>query len=192
MEMVHRRKDGTRFGVEVNLRRGRMDREYSVCVSRDITERKRAEEALREREARERARAKDMETVLDAVPVPVLIAHDAECLRITGNRAGYEQLRMAAGKNFSKSGPLEDQLSFRLLQDGVEIPADLLPMQQAAATGKAVYGRALTMVFEDGVERETVVNAVPLLDEAGKARGVVGASVDFAGLEQGETRLRER
>ncbi len=191
MERVHRRKDGTTFPVEVNLRRVRLDREYGVGVSRDITARKRAEEALRESEARERARAKELETVLDAVPVPVLIAHDAECRRITGNRAGYEQLRMAAGKNFSKSGPLEDQLPFRLMQDGVEIPADLLPMQQAAATGEPVYGRALTMVFEDGVERETVVNAVPLLDEAGKPRGVVGASIDLTELKQAETALRE-
>src|SRR6266436_2055658 len=59
-------------------------------IAHDVTERVRAEKALRESEARERARAKELETVLDAVPVPVLIAHDAECRRITGNRAGYE------------------------------------------------------------------------------------------------------
>src|SRR5260370_16082511 len=98
---------------------------------------------------------------------------------------------MAAGNNFSKSGPLEDHLQFRLLQDGVEIPADLLPMQQAAATGEAVYGRALTMVFEEGVEREKVVNAVPLLDEAGKPRGGVGASIDFSKLKQAGTAVPE-
>jgi len=45
-ERVHRRKDGTTFPVEVNLRRVRLDREYGVAVSRDITERKRAEKAL--------------------------------------------------------------------------------------------------------------------------------------------------
>src|ERR1039458_5831675 len=47
IERAHRRKDGTTFPVELNLHRVRLDREYDVAVSRDITERKRAERALR-------------------------------------------------------------------------------------------------------------------------------------------------
>jgi PAS domain S-box-containing protein len=64
-------------------------------------------------------------------------------------------------------------------------------MQQAAATGKPVYGRLLTAVFPDGTRREELANAVPLLDEEGRPRGAVGTSIDLTELRQTEKALRE-
>jgi len=49
-QSVHHRKDGSTFPVESSLKLVRLDRDYIVTVSRDITERKRAEEALRSSE----------------------------------------------------------------------------------------------------------------------------------------------
>lgn len=46
-EGMHKRKDGTLFPVEVNLKYVKFDREYLISVVRDITERKRAEERVR-------------------------------------------------------------------------------------------------------------------------------------------------
>jgi PAS domain S-box-containing protein len=46
MESVHRRKDGSTFPVEVSMRRVQLERDYVVAIARDLTERKRAEEAL--------------------------------------------------------------------------------------------------------------------------------------------------
>ena len=51
-EGTHRRKDGSTFPVEVNVHYLQHDRGYLVAVVRDITERKRVEDALRESEAR--------------------------------------------------------------------------------------------------------------------------------------------
>ncbi|MFY9844040.1 MAG: sigma 54-interacting transcriptional regulator [Terriglobales bacterium] len=142
-------------------------------------------------EARGRAKAEELETVLETVPVAVFIAHDAACRRMSGNRAAYEQMRVPPGTNFSKNAPLEERPNFRLLHDGAEIPEELLPMQQAGSMGKSVHGRALTMLFEDGTQRETLMNAVPLLDDEGKPRGLVGTSIDVTELKRAEKALRE-
>jgi len=50
----HRRKDGSIFPVEVSVKEVQLDRTYRVSVARDITDRKRTEEALRESEDRYR------------------------------------------------------------------------------------------------------------------------------------------
>lgn len=51
-ECVHRRKDGTTFPVEINAKLVNLGRDYVITVVHDITERKRAEIALRESEKR--------------------------------------------------------------------------------------------------------------------------------------------
>ncbi len=162
-----------------------------VLLLRNIAKRKQAEDALRESAAREQARAKELQTVLDAVPVPVRIAYDSECRQMTGNREAYQQARVPSGQNFSASAPPGEGPRYRVMEDGVFVAADNLPMQQAAATGKPVYGRALTVVYEDGTKRETVESAVPLLDGAGNPRGAVGTSVDVTEQKQAEELLRE-
>ncbi len=52
LESQHRRKDGSMFPVEVNVKYVELDRGYVVAVVRDITERKRAEAALRDSQER--------------------------------------------------------------------------------------------------------------------------------------------
>jgi PAS domain S-box-containing protein len=49
LERLHQRKDGSTYPVEINLKRVALDRVYNVNVVRDITERKRIEEALRQK-----------------------------------------------------------------------------------------------------------------------------------------------
>ncbi len=61
-ETQHRRKDGTVFPVEVNAKLVQLDRDYLVAVVRDVTERKKSEEALRQSEDRFR-QAQKMEAI---------------------------------------------------------------------------------------------------------------------------------
>lgn len=162
-----------------------------VIMGEEITERKQAEEALRESERRERTRANELEAVLNTVPVAVCIAHDADCRRMTGNRAAHEHLRIAKGQNISLSASPEQRPKFRVLENGSEVPVNRLPMQQTGTTGKPETGRELTVLFEDGSRRETIANTVALLDENGKVRGVVGTSIDVTDLKRAECDLRE-
>ncbi|MBI5394016.1 MAG: PAS domain S-box protein [Verrucomicrobia bacterium] len=54
-EGLRRRKDGSTFPVEVNIKYVRLDRDYIVSAVRDITERKRAEAAVRAAEQKYRS-----------------------------------------------------------------------------------------------------------------------------------------
>jgi PAS domain S-box-containing protein len=63
-EGLHRRKDGSTFPVELSMKLVQLDRPYVVVAARDITERKRAEEAPKESETRFRL-------VADTAPVMI-------------------------------------------------------------------------------------------------------------------------
>jgi PAS domain S-box-containing protein len=190
-EFLALHKDGREFPVEINLSPLKTAEGTLVTGAiRDVTERKRAEQAVRESEARERARAQELETVLDVLPIPVIIAQDAECRRMTANRAGREHLRLQPGANPSLSAPAGERPRLRYLQDGVEIPVDELPMQRAAATGRPVYEMPTTMAFEDGTERPELSYAAPLLDQDGAVRGAVGVAIDITERNRTEEALR--
>ena len=146
----------------------------SVVVE-DVTERKRIEEALRER-------AEELQAVLDAVPAAVFVASDPECRMMTGNRTCQELLRLPHDANPSKSAGEEAPRNFRALKDGVEIAPEDLPVQRAAATGADVRGFELELAFDDGEAMHIFGNAAPLFDASGKPRGAVGAFVDVSAI----------
>ena len=192
-ENEHVRDDGSRLVVSFTTRViGTEHGGGMFAVIRDITESKQTEAILRESEARVRNRAAELEAIMEAVPVAVNIARDAECRNIVGNRMAYKLLRLRDECNISRSALVHERLAhWREMKEGREIPVDQLPMQRAARTGEPVHDYEFDLVFEDGDEQTWLGNAVPLFDEAGRSRGAVGAFVDITEHKRSEANMQQ-
>jgi two-component system CheB/CheR fusion protein len=193
METIRRRKDGGLINVSLVISPIRDSRGRIVgasSIARDITERKQMEKVLHETAELERARAVELEALMEAVPAAVLISHDPECRVITGNRTAYELLRVPPGTNTSKSSPESPVSHFRVFHDGREMPPEELPVQKAAATGLPIRDFDEEIVFDNGDRVSVYGNSVPLVDAAGKPAGAVAAFVDITPRVRAEEEIR--
>ena len=161
-------------------------------ITLNITERKRADEALRIAEEQQRQKRQEVETILAAIPVAVLITKDASCTEMTGNPAAYDLLQLPAGTNLSKSALAEQAPSnFDIFHEGRRLAPAELPIRKASAGKCAVFGAELELRFADGQSKFLLGNALPLLDGAGEVRGAVAAFADITDLKRTEAALRE-
>jgi len=182
------RSDGSVVWIESDVSAEMVDGEAVVRGAvRDITERKQADQSLRESERRERQRAAELQTILDTAPIGLAIATDPSGLRVQGNRANEEMFGLPPGAELSKVGPRA--AGFRPVQDGRELAPVELPMQ------RAIRGETVEQVFdvvrEDGHEIAVYAKATPLFDEAGRPRGAVGAFLDITALKRAEEAVRK-
>ncbi len=165
--------------------------EDGVAVSfSNISDRKQAEVALRLSEARARTQAEELETLMEAVPAAIWIAHDPHCHQMSANLTAYELMKIPPG-SVPTATPVDgiNPLPFQQQIKGEPISLDDLPMQKAGRTGEEVEGD-LEFIFDSGEIRYIYGKAVPLRDENGQVRGVIGAFLDITERKRAEEALQ--
>jgi PAS domain S-box-containing protein len=167
------------------------DRVLGVNVTvHEITDRKATQKEIRRLNQELERRVNELQSILDAVPVGIMIADDPECQVIRANRFAQSMLKVPPDTNVSGTGEQAAVLPFRRFRNGQEIPGEQLPMQLAVANGVEVRDVEIQMVREDGVAFDCLVNAVPLFDEQGAVRGCVAAFMDISDRKQALAALR--
>jgi PAS domain S-box-containing protein len=179
-EFEMRRKDGCVFPTEhfvrpVSAPNGSIM--YVVSVVRDITERKRAEEALQD--SRNMLR-----TVLDSIPSAVFWK-DRDSVYLGGSRtwlkaAGLKSLEEVVGKSdYDLPWKREQADSFR--EDDSRVMESGIPE----------YGIIERYLRADGTPAWAKTNKVPLRDAEGTVTGVLGTYEDITERKQAEDALKD-
>ena len=171
METVHRRKNGTTFPVEVKLRRVQLDREYYVSISRDITERKQADERLRESELRFRA-------VYERSPIGIALvdSNDGRFLQVNPKFceiAGRQEEELLRSNVASITHPDDVGHSDEILH---QLAEEKLPK----------YELEKRYLRPDGSARWVRVNVVPMWDKGDERRWQLGLVEDITERKQSE------
>ncbi len=116
------------------------------------------------------------------LPVGVAIGRDRECREMVANAEFLRIVGMAPSVNPAKSRIQADRLPYRVVENGVDVKPEDLPMLVAAREGIAVSSLC-HIVREDGKTVMLQGRTVPLLDEQGEPCGSVGAFVDVTERE---------
>ena len=151
-----------------------------VVTFNDITERKQAEEEIRQR-------AEEIQSLMEITPVAIWVATDPHCLHITGNQAANQFYEAADEENVS-AGVTGVR---RFFHAGQELAAAELTMQQAALLGQDIRDSELDVLLPSGRWMTIWGNATPLRDAAGTVRGCIGAFMDITERKQAEEEIRQ-
>lgn len=177
-ELAHLRKDGTVMPVEVNARVTEIEgKKVILSFVRDITERRNADEALRESRA-------TLQQILDTVPQSIFWK-DRESVFLGCNASfaravGIEDARQIVGKtDFDLPWPKAEAEAYRA-DDRDVVTSNLAkrhiiePLQQA-----------------DGARIWADTTKVPLLDNRGSVYGLLGVYEDITQRKQADEKLKK-
>jgi PAS domain S-box-containing protein len=137
-----------------------------------------------------RARLRALADLVARAPVPIAVAHDADCRFISANDALARLLGLRSDVNISLTPPDNERPLYRILRDGRDIPSSELPMQYAVAH-RTHLTNDIEIVRPDGSVIYVQNDVEPLYDQNGDVCGCVSVCVDMTARKDVEDVLRE-
>ncbi|MCC6486173.1 MAG: PAS domain S-box protein [Candidatus Hydrogenedentes bacterium] len=173
-ETRHRRKDGSYYDVEVSTNGVALGGQKRIfCVCRDITARKRAEEALRASEEKYRGIFEES--------VVVTYVFDNQKNFVDANQAGLDLL------GYSR----EELLQMRMPDVDADTRA-VLPAHQKLLAGERLVNYEHKLRRKDGAVISVLNNSRPLTDSQGNVVGMLSTLVDITDRRRSEELTRAR
>jgi PAS domain S-box-containing protein len=183
-----RRRSGVSF--DALLTGSRAAREDVQWVIRDVTEDRQAAQRLselnRDLEVRAAERAEELETVLQQLPVGVIIV-DAETLVV---RRANRRAREILGDAIAPGAVVTFERFRRLHVDGKEIDPEEWPVVRALE-GETVSREVVVYVLPDGSRPTLEISALPIRAEDNEITGAVVTFDDVTARQQREQAERE-
>ncbi len=164
METVHRRKDGSEFPVEVTINFATIDdKQVSISVSRDITERKLAEKQREMLLDQLREHAQRLLEVMSTVPVGLLLLDSAHKV-ILANPIGEEALEVLANA----------QVGSKLIYLGNRMLHDLLsrPLKEGLRHEVTAKGRVFEVATQAMSDEQKTGNFLVVVEDVTLERQV--------------------
>jgi len=174
-EWRHQRPDGTLFDVHIGLSPIEIDEEvYLMAILRDITEKKRIEQELRENEKKYKDLSQEFNALLDAIPDSILLqSRDLEI--VWANRA--------AMANFNEGiENLAERHCYKLLHQ-TSVPHNGCPVLESFDTGRPAKG------IIPITDRVWEIRAVPVKNEHGEIANVIEIGRDITEMKKLEQQL---
>jgi PAS domain S-box-containing protein len=183
-ESNHRRKDGHVFPVELSLNIFEYNgQEYNFAFGRDITERKRSEAELREKQEL-------LQTIFDNSAM-VIYVKDLDGRALLVNSVFEEILGLASKDIIGKTEMELWQSSPTLQENAQEVIEDYRDLDsEVFKTGTPAQREESFTVA--GVERTFLTIKCPIYDESGAPYAVCGISTDITERKRAENKLREK